>query len=114
MDNVQTGEGDPTRVFLRGNPTSSCLWRDVITPLATLAGRLAPDRIGMEEPGRRSDCAYRYADHVRYLDAWFEALALRDIVRVVHDWGRRRGLAGQGAIPSWSGASSTWKRSCVR
>lgn len=28
-----------------------------------------------------------FADHVRYLDAWFDALGLEEVVLVGHDWG---------------------------
>jgi haloalkane dehalogenase len=42
--------------------------------------------IGMGDSGK-PDSAYRFADHARYLDAWFEALAIRDAVLVGYDWG---------------------------
>ncbi|MFI5503680.1 haloalkane dehalogenase [Nocardia asteroides] len=31
--------------------------------------------------------AYRFADHARYLDAWFDALGLAEPILVGHDWG---------------------------
>jgi haloalkane dehalogenase len=46
----------------------------------------APDLIGMGESGK-PDIAYRFSDHARYLDAWFDALALRNVVLVGYDWG---------------------------
>ena len=47
---------------------------------------LAPDLIGMGQSGKSPSGAYRFVDHARYLDAWFEALDLaRDITLVVHD-----------------------------
>jgi len=79
------GSGAPI-VFLHGNPLASRVWRDVL-PAASERGRcLAPDLIGMGESGK-PDIAYRFADHARYLDAWFDALALRDVVLVGYDWG---------------------------
>jgi haloalkane dehalogenase len=36
--------------------------------------------------------AYRFADHARYLDAWFDELALDDVVLVGHDWGGALGF----------------------
>ena len=33
------------------------------------------------------DIAYQFADHARYLDAWFDALGLADVVLIGHDWG---------------------------
>ena len=89
---VDTGDGDPI-VFLHGNPTSSFLWRNII-PYATACGRcLAPDLVGMGQSGKSPTHAYRFADHSRYLDAWFDALHLdRNIVLVLHDWGSALGF----------------------
>ena len=89
---VDTGAGDPI-VFLHGNPTSSYLWRNVIPHVAGLGRCLAPDLVGMGESGEAPDGSYRFADHARYLDAWFEALALTEnVVLVVHDWGSALGF----------------------
>jgi haloalkane dehalogenase len=81
----EAGAGSPI-VFLHGNPTSSHVWRNVIAPLAGRARCLAPDLIGMGQSGK-PDLPYRFADHARYLDAWFAALELRDVVLVGYDWG---------------------------
>jgi haloalkane dehalogenase len=40
----------------------------------------------------KPDIAYRFADHARYLDAWFDALDLDQVVLVGHDWGGALGL----------------------
>jgi haloalkane dehalogenase len=79
------GSGTPF-VFLHGNPTSSYLWRHVSPYIGVPARRLAPDLIGMGRSGK-PDIAYRFADHARYLDAWFDALELTGVVLVGHDWG---------------------------
>lgn len=80
----ESGAG-PAFVFLHGNPGSSRLWRRVIPGVGT--GRmLAPDLIGMGQSGQ-PDIGYQFADHARYLDAWFDALALERVVLVGHDWG---------------------------
>ncbi|WP_223747067.1 haloalkane dehalogenase [Myxococcus sp. XM-1-1-1] len=81
----EEGTGSPI-VFLHGNPTSSYVWRNVTPRLADKGRCLAPDLIGMGSSGK-PDIAYRYADHARYLDAWFDALGLRDVVLVGYDWG---------------------------
>jgi haloalkane dehalogenase len=81
----EAGTG-PTVVFLHGNPTSSRVWRDVMPHVAKHARCLAPDLIGMGDSGK-PDIPYRFADHARYLDAWFDALALGDVVLVGYDWG---------------------------
>ena len=92
MSYVDVGAGDPI-VFLHGNPTSSYLWRNIIPFLGGLGRCLAPDLVGMGRSGASPDHAYRFADHARYLDAWFEALGLTDrVVLVVHDWGSALGF----------------------
>lgn len=73
-------------VFLHGNPLPSKVWRNVLPGVANHARCLAPDLIGMGDSGR-PDIAYRFSDHARYLDAWFDALGLRDVVLVGYDWG---------------------------
>ncbi len=92
MAYVDTGSGDPV-VFLHGNPTSSYLWRNVIPPVAQAHRCLAPDLIGMGDSGKNPAGSYRFVDHVRYLDAWLEALGLtRNVTLVVHDWGSALGF----------------------
>ncbi|WP_328998179.1 haloalkane dehalogenase [Kribbella sp. NBC_00709] len=79
-----TGSGTPI-VFLHGNPASSYVWRNVM-PIVGEGRRLAPDLIGMGRSGK-PDLDYSFADHARYLDAWFDALELDDVILVGHDWG---------------------------
>ena len=74
-------------VFLHGNPTSSYLWRNVIPEVEPVARCLAPDLVGMGESGRSTSGQYTFAEHARHLDAWFDALDVRDAVLVGHDWG---------------------------
>ncbi|HEY2714850.1 MAG TPA: haloalkane dehalogenase [Solirubrobacterales bacterium] len=81
----EAGSGRPF-VFLHGNPTSSHLWRRVMPAVGDPARRLAPDLIGMGASGK-PDVGYRFADHARYLDAWFDGLGLDGVVLVGHDWG---------------------------
>ena len=89
---VDTGSGAAV-VFLHGNPTSSYLWRNVIPHVAPAGRCLAPDLVGMGQSGRSPAHAYRFADHARYVDAWFDALGLtREVVLVVHDWGSALGF----------------------
>ena len=84
---VDTGAGDPV-VFLHGNPTSSYLWRNVIPEVEPHARCLAPDLVGMGDSGPAPDGSYRFADHARYIDAWFDALLPTQSVTLVgHDWG---------------------------
>ena len=89
---VDTGAGAPI-VFLHGNPTSATLWRNIITPLAAVGRCLAPDLIGMGDSGPAPGGSYRFVDHARYLDAWFEAVGLEEpVCLVVHDWGSALGF----------------------
>ena len=88
---VDTGTGEPV-VFLHGNPTSSYLWRNVIPHVEGLGRCLAPDLVGMGDSGAAPDGSYRFVDHARYLDAWFEALGLTNVTLVVHDWGSALGF----------------------
>lgn len=96
MAYVDTGSGDPV-VFLHGNPTSSYLWRNIIPYSEKTHRCLAPDLIGMGDSGKNPAGSYRFVDHVRYLDAWFEAVGLTQNVSqkvslVVHDWGSALGF----------------------
>lgn len=92
MSYATIGEGDPI-VFLHGNPTSSYLWRNVIPLVGDLGRCLAPDLVGMGQSAPSPDRAYRFSDHSRYLDAWFDALALREnVTLVLHDWGSALGF----------------------
>src|SRR6202521_2112378 len=89
---IDTGRGDPI-VFLHGNQTSSYHWRNIIPYVAKLGRCLAPDLVGMGQSGKSPTKAYRFVDHARYLDAWFDALHLsRNIVLVLHDWGSALGF----------------------
>lgn len=89
---VDTGAGAPI-VFLHGNPTSSYLWRNIIPYVSRLGRCLAPDLVGMGGSAKSPTDAYRFTDHARYLDAWFDALGLdRDVILVMHDWGSALGF----------------------
>ena len=93
MSYAETGAGAPDIVFLHGNPTSSYLWRNVIPHLTGLGRCLAPDLIGMGDSGKSTAGTYDFAEHGRYLDAWFEAAAPKGpVVLIVHDWGGALGF----------------------
>lgn len=94
MSYVDTGAGQGAAVvFLHGNPTSSYLWRNVIAHVAPLARCLAPDLVGMGASGKNPSGSYTFADHARYLDAWFDAvLPTERIALVLHDWGGALGF----------------------
>jgi haloalkane dehalogenase len=93
MAYVDVGHGDPI-VFLHGNPTPSYLWRNIIPHVLPFGRCLAPDYVGMGNSGAAPDGAYRFVDHQRYLDAWFDTLGInRNVILVVHDWGSALGFS---------------------
>ena len=92
IDTAPGSSGDPV-IFLHGNPTSSYLWRNVIPHVAPLARCLAPDLAGMGDSGKTADGSYRFFDHRRHLDAWFDAaIPEGPVTLVVHDWGSALGF----------------------
>jgi haloalkane dehalogenase len=92
MAYVDVGDGDPI-VFLHGNPTPSYLWRNIIPRLVPYGRCLAPDYVGMGNSGTAPAGCYRFVDHVRYLDAWFDKMDLKqNVILVVHDWGSALGF----------------------
>jgi haloalkane dehalogenase len=93
MAYVDVGTGDPI-VFLHGVPTPSYLWRNIIPYVIPFGRCLAPDLVGMGYSAPAPDGGYRFVDHQRYLDAWFDAVAInRNVTLVVHDWGSALGFA---------------------
>ena len=92
MAYVDLGSGEPAFLFLHGNPTSSYLWRNVMSEVAGFGRCVAPDLIGMgdsdkiEHPGPDT---YRFTTHRDFLWGLIEAAIGRDsrLVLVGHDWG---------------------------
>jgi haloalkane dehalogenase len=77
---------DPVALFLHGNPTSSYIWRNVMPLVAPVAHCIAPDLIGFGQSGK-PDIAYRFADQVRYLDAFLDKAGISSASIIAHDWG---------------------------
>ena len=76
----------PVALFLHGNPTSSYIWRNIIPLVAPTAHCIAPDLIGFGQSGK-PDIEYRFADHVRYLDAFLDEAGISSAFVIAHDWG---------------------------
>jgi haloalkane dehalogenase len=76
----------PVALFLHGNPTSSYIWRDILPLVSPVAHCIAPDLIGFGQSGK-PEIEYRFADHVRYLDAFLEDAGIASAFVVAHDWG---------------------------
>ncbi len=95
MAYIEQGDGAPI-VLLHGNPTSSYLWRDVLPELDGLGRCLAPDLIGMGDSAKLADDdqgRYTFACHRDFLDAFLDAVGVRDdVTLVLHDWGSALGF----------------------
>lgn len=76
----------PVALFLHGNPTSSYIWRNILPHAATVAHSIAPDLIGFGQSGK-PDIEYRFADHVRYLEAFLDQMGITSAFVVAQDWG---------------------------
>lgn len=113
MSFVELGSGDPI-VFLHGNPTSSYLWRNIIPYAADLGRCLAPDLIGMGDSAKAPMYDYRFVDHARYLDRWFDLVgATENVHLVIHDWGSALGFYRAHRFPQQI-ASITYMEALVR
>lgn len=113
MSFVELGSGDPI-VFLHGNPTSSYLWRNIIPYAADLGRCLAPDLIGMGDSAKAPMYDYRFVDHAKYLDRWFDLVGATEKVHlVIHDWGSALGFYRAHRFPQQI-ASITYMEALVR
>lgn len=82
---------DPV-LFLHGNPTSSYIWRNIIPYMSRLPVRcIAMDLIGFGK-SERPDIDYRFVTHADYVQRFIEALQLKNITLVMHDWGNTLGF----------------------
>lgn len=91
MRYLDTGTGPTTFVLLHGIPTSSYEWRNVVPELARLGRVVAPDLVGFGASDR-PEIAYSIDQHVAYLNAFIDGLALDHVVLVVHDLGSLTGF----------------------
>lgn len=86
MHYIEAGKPNGVILFVHGMPTSNYLWRNIIPALEDVAHCIAPDLIGMGKSDK-PDIAYTVFDHIQYLEAFIEALNLKDITLVLHGWG---------------------------
>ncbi|MEQ9363655.1 MAG: haloalkane dehalogenase [Leptospirales bacterium] len=85
MHYVEAGQGDPI-LLVHGNPTSAYLWRNIIPHLKDQGRVIAVDLIGMGKSDK-PELEYVFADHAEYLSGFIQALDLKNITLVLHDWG---------------------------
>ena len=94
MHYVDEGQGDPV-LMVHGNPSWSFYYRDLIGELKASHRVIAPDHIGCGRSDKPNDSDYAYTLSTRVADlgTLIDALDLRAITLVVHDWGGMIGLA---------------------
>jgi haloalkane dehalogenase len=92
MHYVEEGTGPPI-LLLHGEPTWSFLYRKMIPGLVAHGRVIAPDYIGFGRSDKPMDMGwYTYERHVDSIKQLLDALDLRDVTLVVHDWGGPIGL----------------------
>jgi len=83
--------GDPI-LCLHGNPTWAFHYRRLIAEISPFQRVIALDHMGMGLSDRPVEFSYTLADHVQNTVAFVDALDLRKITLVVHDWGGAIGM----------------------
>ena len=93
LAHLDEGDGEPV-VFVHGEPTWSFLWRKLIPPVRDAGYRcIAPDLPGFGRSDKPVEIGwYSYDRHTASVASLFDALDLRDVTLVVHDWGGPIGL----------------------
>lgn len=96
---VEQGTGQPI-LCLHGEPSWSYLYRHLLPPLSTRGRALAMDLVGFgrsDKLSNRTDYTFRL--HLDILLGFLDALDLRRITLVVHDWGGLLGLTAAAQQP---------------
>lgn len=118
---VDEGEGAPL-LMVHGQPTWSFLFREQIRALSARRRCVAVDLIGFGLSDKPAAWTYRPEDHAAVIGRLVEALDLRDVTVVVHDWGGPIGLGWAARHPErvarlvilntwmWSMADVFWAR----
>jgi pimeloyl-ACP methyl ester carboxylesterase len=88
---VDEGAG-PTVLFVHGTPSWSFEWRAVIAALRADHRCVAVDHLGFGLSDKPRDAPLAPEDHARRLRALVEALDLREVTLVVHDFGGPIGI----------------------
>ena len=113
VHHIDEGPRDGEAVLLlHGEPTWSFLWRRVVDELLRARLRVITiDLVGFgrsDKPERREE--HTYARHVEWMRRAIEAIGVRDVTLVCHDWGGLIGLrlvAEHGALFSRVVATNT-------
>lgn len=99
---AEEGAADgPVVLLMHGEPSWSYLYRKMIPPLARAGARVyAPDLVGFGRSDKPdSTDAYSYANHVRWMQTWFDAQGFENVTLFCQDWGGLIGLRLVAAQP---------------
>lgn len=98
MHYVDEGPRDaPAVLMLHGNPTWSFYFRRLIAALSPTHRVIAPDHVGCGKSDKPDDARYSYrlARRIADIEQLVDALSLRELTLIVHDWG---GMIGMGVV----------------
>ncbi len=88
---LDEGRGPPV-LMVHGNPTWSFYWRNLVKGLSDDHRCIVPDHIGCGRSDKPAAYPYTLEARIDDLSQLVDALDLRDITLVVHDWGGPIGL----------------------
>ncbi len=89
----------PTLLMVHGNPTWSFYYRRLITALRDRYRCVAIDHMGCGLSDKPQDYPYTLAQRIDDLTSLVDALKLKDVTLVVHDWGGAIGMGWAGRHP---------------
>ena len=95
---VDEGKG-PTLLFLHGNPAWSFQWHELIAGLRGSHRCVALDYPGFGLSTAPPEFGYTPREESRVVEAFVDALGLRDVTLVMQDWGGPIGLGVAGRRP---------------
>lgn len=87
MHYIDVGEGDEAVLMLHGNPTWSFFYRDVIKALSGRIRCVVPDHVGMGLSDKPQDYRYTLEQRIADIGSLVDALGLKRVHLIVHDWG---------------------------
>lgn len=92
---LDVGSGDDVLLCVHGNPTWSFYWRRIVERFSDSHRVIAVDHLGCGRSDKpsRGDFGYTLASHRDNLVALIDALGLRRVTLIAHDWGGAIGLA---------------------
>lgn len=99
LDEGPREKNAPVLLCVHGNPTWSFYWRRIAAAFRDRARVVAVDHLGCGLSDKPQDYPYRLADHIGNLRRLIEALELRDVTLLAHDWGGAIGLGAAVEMP---------------